>query len=361
MGTTLTKHSRSPFPSPPHPPHPPVDAPGLPTHSSTPSLAEVGPPLPLPPGLGAPDPPTQTSPLTPPPSLPRGAPYPPPSLVGAPPGPLVEGGPSPPPPPPPPPGPPPPPRALGRGIGVGRWQAHPNVRKSNLKPFYWVKVGRAQQGSVWEELQNLGTPQLATEFDASELETLFCVIEGKTGAKKFAAKPTKIQLIDLKRAYNVEIMLAKVKMPLPDMMTAVLSLDDTYLDADQVENLIKFCPNEEDKELLKAYTGDPERLGKCEQFFLELMKVPRVEAKFSVFVFKIQFNSQALAAKNPDLLDFHKDLPNLEASTKVLISTTLQDVTAILLNFAKQFQKACEENIQQAEADRKKAENASKV
>lgn len=33
------------------------------------------------------------------------------------------------------------------------------------------------------------------------------------------------------------------------------------------------------------------------------------------------FCFQALAEKNPDLLDFYKDLTHVEASTKVLIST----------------------------------------
>ncbi|KAJ0441019.1 putative formin, FH2 domain-containing protein [Helianthus annuus] len=33
-------------------------------------------------------------------------------------------------------------------------------------------------------------------------------------------------------------------------------------------------------------------LGECEQFFLELMKVPRMESKLRVFLFKIQFNAQ---------------------------------------------------------------------
>ncbi|MQI72030.1 hypothetical protein EI017_25045, partial [Escherichia coli] len=45
-------------------------------------------------------------------------------------------------------------------------------------------------------------------------------------------------------------------------------------------------------EMLKNYTGNKEMLGKCEQFFMELMKVPRVESKLRVFAFKITFSSQ---------------------------------------------------------------------
>ncbi|XP_020980605.1 formin-like protein 21b [Arachis duranensis] len=65
--------------------------------------------------------------------------------------------------------------------------------------------------------------------------------------------------------HNTEIMLTKVKMPLPDMMAAVLAMDESVLDVDQVKNLIKFCPTKEEMELLKGYTGDKENLEKCEQ------------------------------------------------------------------------------------------------
>ncbi|KAM0060466.1 putative formin, FH2 domain superfamily [Helianthus debilis subsp. tardiflorus] len=44
----------------------------------------------------------------------------------------------------------------------------------------------------------------------------------------------------------------------------------------------------------KSYTGDKEMLGECEQFFPELMKVPRMESKLRVVLFKIQFNAQVI-------------------------------------------------------------------
>ncbi|KAL0384913.1 UNVERIFIED_CONTAM: Formin-like protein 20 [Sesamum radiatum] len=287
---------------------------------------------------------------------------------------------------------------MGAGRGHGR-SAPP--RKSNLKPLHWSKVTRALRGSLWEELQRHG-----------ELQIPKTSAGGKAGGKKPAeSKPTKVQLIDLKRAYNVEIMLTKVKMPLPDMMVAVLAMDDSALDADQVENLIKFCPKKEEMELLKGYTGDKENLGKCEQFFLELMKAPRVESKLRVFLFKIQFNCQVfdfrkslnivnsaceevrnslklkeimkkilylgntlnqgtargaaigfkldsllkltdtrattgkmtlmhylckvLASKTPDLLDFHKDLINLEAATKIQLKQLAEEMQSIIKGLEK--------------------------
>lgn len=284
------------------------------------------PPPPPPPKHGAPPPPPLPTPGAPPPPPPqsRGAPPPPP-----PPGVRTPGPPAPPRPPSGAPPPPPPfgakgpsapdPRGLPsvRGRGFGRSASPASApRRSSFKPLHWSKVTRALQGSLWEELQRHGEQASAPEFDVSELETLFSATVpkpadssgGKSGGrrKSVGSKTDKVHLIDLRRANNTEIMLTKVKMPLSDMMAAALAMDESILDVDQVENLIKFCPTKEEMELLKSYTGDKENLGKCEQFFLELMKVPRVESKLRVFSFKIQFGSQ--------ISDFKKSLNTVNSA-----------------------------------------------
>uniref|UniRef100_A0A2P2LSU9 Formin-like protein n=1 Tax=Rhizophora mucronata TaxID=61149 RepID=A0A2P2LSU9_RHIMU len=157
------------------------------------------------------------------------------------------------------------------------------------------------QGSLWADSQKQENQSRAPEIDISELESLFSAASASDGANSKKAggrrgsnvnKVEKVQLVDLRRAYNCEIMLTKIKVPLPDMINAVLALDSSSLDIDQVENLIKFCPTKEEIEMLKNYKGDKEMLGKCEQFFLELMRVPRIEAKLRVFAFRITFSSQ---------------------------------------------------------------------
>uniref|UniRef100_A0A803QB16 Formin-like protein n=1 Tax=Cannabis sativa TaxID=3483 RepID=A0A803QB16_CANSA len=174
-----------------------------------------------------------------------------------------------------------------------------------LKPLHWMKITRATQGSLWAEAPKYGENAIAPEIDMSELESLFSaalpnLTNGRKSMKRgsVGSKPEKVQLIDHRRAYNCEIMLSKVKVPLHVLMNSVLSLEDSALDVDQVENLIKFCPTKEEMELLKAYTGEKEKLGRCEQFFLELMQVPRVESKLRVYSFKIQFRSQISDLRN---------------------------------------------------------------
>ncbi|XP_019166945.1 PREDICTED: formin-like protein 20 [Ipomoea nil] len=229
----------------------------------------------------------------------------------------------------PPGGAPPPPGRGGPGRGRGLPGRAGTAKRS--KELCWNNVARALQRSWWEELQRRGEPQVALEIDVKEIEALFSATvpkssKDKSGGKQKAvgSKPDKIHLIDLRRANNTEIMLTKVKMPLPDMMAAALAMDESILDADQVENLIKFCPTKEEMDQLKNYTGDKEMLGKCEQFFLELIKVPRVESKLKVFLFKIQFNTQ--------VADFRKSLTWVNSSCEeVRNSVKFKDIMKKIL------------------------------
>ncbi|KAL0709154.1 hypothetical protein Bca4012_016132 [Brassica carinata] len=405
-------------PPPPPPPMGPPPPPPPPMHGGAP------PPPPPPPRGGAPPPPPPPmrggAPPPPPPPMRGGAPPPPPPPMrgGAPPPPpppggRVPGGPPPPPPPggrapgpPPPPGPRPPgggpppppgPRPPGggppdlKGAGRGRGLARPGLgssaqKKSSLKPLHWVKVTRALQGSLWDELQRQG--QTAPEFDVSEIETLFSAIVPKPvdkgRRKSVGAKPEKVQLIDLRRANNTEIMLTKVKMPLPDMMAAVLAMDDTVLDSDQIENLIKFCPTKEEMELLKNYTGDKATLGKCEQItefkksltavnsaceevrtspkLKEIMKkilylgntLNQGTARGAAVGFKLDsllklsdtraanskmtlmhYLCKVLASKGSDLLDFPKDLESLESASKIQLKSLAEEMQAIIKGLEK--------------------------
>ncbi|KAJ0559962.1 putative tensin phosphatase, C2 domain, formin, FH2 domain, protein-tyrosine phosphatase [Helianthus annuus] len=281
------------------------------------------PPLPPPPPPGAPHQGTISSTIKPHGPPPPGAPPPPP-----PPGCNAPGAP----PPPPPPGcggggPPPPPGPTGsNGLQqpAGRLRLSGSLnsgkgtggegKKMSLKPLHWVKVTRAMQGSLWADTQKQEDRPRAPEIDILELESLFSAASvsdnSKGGARRGAKinKPEKVQLVDLRRAYNCEIMLTKIKIPLPNMLNAILALDTSALDIDQIESLIKFCPTKEEMQTLKNYTGNKEMLGKCELFFMELMTVPRVESKLRVFAFTITFTSQ--------VSDLRRNLSAINDATK---------------------------------------------
>ncbi|KAI7754936.1 hypothetical protein M8C21_007144, partial [Ambrosia artemisiifolia] len=119
-------------------------------------------------------------------------------------------------------------------------------------------------------------------------------------------------------------MLTKITVPLPDMLNSVLALDASALNIDQVESLSKFCPTKEEMETLKNYTGNKEMLGKCEQYFMELMKVPRAESKLRVFAFTITFTSQ--------VSDLRRNLSTINDATKeVKESAKLRQIMQTIL------------------------------
>ncbi|KEH27675.1 actin-binding FH2 (formin-like) protein [Medicago truncatula] len=333
-GSTRTGLGPPPPPPPPGPPRtgsapPPPPPPGPPRPGSAPPPPP--PPGPPRPGSAPPPPPPPGSGRTgsaPPAPQPPNAPPPPPGRGSLPAPPPIAGR---------APGVPPPPGKaslattnVGRGRGTGTTGIA--VKKTLLKPLHWVKVSRAVQGSLWADSQKQDNSSRAPDIDISELETLFSaasISDGnstKGGVRRGPNinKPEKVQLVDLRRAYNCEIMLSKIKIPLPDMLNAVLALDSCVLDIDQVENLIKFCPTKEEMEILKNYTGNKDMLGKCEQFFMELMKVPRIESKLRVFAFKITFSGQ--------VSDLRKNLNTInDATREVKESVKLRQIMQTIL------------------------------
>nr|KYP38214.1 Formin-like protein 6 [Cajanus cajan] len=125
--------------------------------------------------------------------------------------------------------PPPPGHSSISSVGSrkGRFLSHSNSmgQTKKLKMLHWLKLSRAVKGSLWAETQKSGENSKAPEIDMSELESLFSTAvpssgsSRKTNAKSsLAPKSDKVQLIEHTRAYNCEIVLSKVKVPLHDLM-----------------------------------------------------------------------------------------------------------------------------------------------
>ncbi|KAI3496069.1 hypothetical protein L1887_38419 [Cichorium endivia] len=333
-----------PSPSPPQPPLPPPPPP--PTKPET----TAAPPPPPPPAPHANSTASSAPPPPPPPNSSSNAPPPPPPPRGG------GGGGAPPPPPPRGPnasGAPAPPPPLGRGRGLLQTMAK-NQQAKKLKPLHWLKLTRAVQGSLWAETQKSGEAVKTPEIDISELENLFSAAlppSDKNAAKSKSApianKPEKVQLIDHRRAYNCEIMLSKVKIPLHELMDYVLALDESALDVDQVDNLIKFCPTKEEMEVLKVRSSSKFKRvmqtiltlgnalnqgtarGAAVGFRLDsLLKLTDTRARNKRMTL-MHYLCKVLADKLPELLDFSKDLDSLERASKVQLKYLAEEMQAI--------------------------------
>ena len=265
-----------------------------------------GPPPPPPPIGGGPPPPP------PPPGSGGGPPPPPPPPGGG-------GGPPPPPPPPGggPPGPPPPPGSGPPGPppppGMGGPPLPPDLnmkpKKRVIKPavklrgLAWTKIDDKKiTDTIWDN--TIDDERTLKLINTSELEELFNAeqkkeeIEPANNNNNNATgdddgKPKKkqsIQILDNKRSNNTSIMLSRFgKMAYSEIKKAIVDLDENILSAENISALKQFVPTPEEIELLKEYSGPVDQLGKPEQFFLEIMTIPRLTARLNSFHTKLTF------------------------------------------------------------------------
>ena len=295
------KNSTAAPPPPPPPPPPPI--------GKSNAAAPPPPPPPPPPPLG------KSSAAPPPPPPPpggwkNGGPPPPPP----PPGGWKNGGP---PPPPPPPGgwknggppPPPPPPGAGKKSLRGPVQALTLAKK--MKPLHWQKLHKTKtKKTVWEtEREDLG-------LNLEGLESLFSLSD-KPAKKVEKKKSSKIHLVGLKRSHNISIELSGMKLDFTKIKTSLLDMDDSPFSLEQLCVLKRSVPTEEEANKLRAYSGDKTKLGKVEQYFMEVMSIPRLENRIESLIYKKTF--VGCVDKLKEELNTLK-----QASSQVLTSTCLK-------------------------------------
>jgi Formin Homology 2 Domain len=80
--------------------------------------------------------------------------------------------------------------------------------------------------------------------------------KSETAAKPAApveAKPTKIALLDGKRAMNTAIAIARVKMSYSEIRDSVLTLREGSLSEEQMTQLLEFMPTADEESTLKEF------------------------------------------------------------------------------------------------------------
>eukprot|EP00026_Physarum_polycephalum_P005753 Phypoly_transcript_05791.p1 GENE.Phypoly_transcript_05791~~Phypoly_transcript_05791.p1 ORF type:complete len:464 (+),score=115.45 Phypoly_transcript_05791:128-1519(+) len=156
-----------------------------------------------------------------------------------------------------------------------------------MKQVNWAKMNYNQTvGSVWEKTDDTKVP-----LDIPTVEGLFGanVVEKKEIAPG-AKKSTVVSLIDPKKANNCAIMLTKFKnVPYSQIRKAIMTLDENVIDEEGAHALASFAPTKDEIEMIQAYEGDPTLLGKTEQFYRELMNVPKLQVRLRCIANKMSF------------------------------------------------------------------------
>jgi hypothetical protein len=139
-----------------------------------------------------------------------------------------------------------------------------------------------------------------SEKQLKELESLFSASPRPSAAvaiKRGKAAPNRTlttTFIESKRANNIAISLAqytKAFSNFDDLVTAVASLDETCLDAERINNMMSLLPTTSELNCLKEMHGH-DGLGRAEQFFVSVSKMPLFADKLLSFRCLLQFDEQ---------------------------------------------------------------------
>jgi len=177
--------------------------------------------------------------------------------------------------------------------------ATPHRRRASkaLQKIHWQAVAEVEN-SLWA---NPAIEDVVDDKEISRLEELFSKSPKKSGAK-LKKKDTKKQMnniIDPKRANNISISLAQFRAfaNFDDLCQAVVSLDCTHLSTEKLTNMTALLPRPDELKLLKNVM-DHDDLGRAEQFFLSVMKIPRFSEKLNAFRYSLVFDEQVCNLKS---------------------------------------------------------------
>lgn len=166
-------------------------------------------------------------------------------------------------------------------------------RKDSIrKKLHWEgKKHRRRRDSVWggdAVEQAKDAVQISAESRAV-LEQLFVKdLTAVVAPEAHKPKPKAVvtHLLDMKKAQNIAIALARVKVPFATLPHEILAMNATVLSPSQVRSLLDMWPDRRELAALEAFRGDVASLGTAEQFFLALRAVPRVPEKLNCLLLK---------------------------------------------------------------------------
>ncbi|XP_028761626.1 formin-like protein 3 [Neltuma alba] len=241
------------------------------TTSSTEQMAN--PPLKPPPGKSAPPPPQPPPP--PPPAAPR-APPPPPPKAKVPPIPRksIQG--------------------KNKAQGNSREGGECDAPKPKLKPFFWDKVNKADQGMVWQQIN-----QGSFQFNEEMIESLFgCGNQNKNQRKKEASLEPAIQyiqIIDPRKAQNLSILLRALNVTTEEVVDALE--EGSEIPAEIIHALLRMTLTADEELKLRLFTGDLNQLGPAERFLKVLVDIPFAFKRLESLMFMTTFTEEVTSLK----------------------------------------------------------------
>ena len=78
-----------------------------------------------------------------------------------------------------------------------------------------------------------------------------------------------------------------------EIKDTILKLDDEKLSVENLRLIKQYVSTSEEIELVKEYDGDLSTLGNAENYFKEIMVIPRMSERLSCMIFRRRFEVEA--------------------------------------------------------------------
>ncbi|PVF96346.1 FH2-domain-containing protein [Serendipita vermifera] len=204
------------------------------------------------------------------------------------------------------PPPPPPPFLQNIANGAGPAKAlfkrpgNPSGPVKKLKPFFWTKLAPAKvHSTIWSDVE-----PSSIELDLTEIEDIFTVDNSASTKSSRVTldgpKSTAVTtLLDITRANNIAIMLSRIKLSNGEIRQSLLEIDDSKLSTDDLKAISKQLPTQEELGRIRDF-GDLSKLAKADQYFGELMHIPRLSERLDCLIYRRKLELE-LAELKPDL------------------------------------------------------------
>ncbi|CAG5127924.1 unnamed protein product, partial [Candidula unifasciata] len=215
---------------------------------------------------------------------------------------IMSGAPQPPPPPPvpgiawgPPPPPPPPNVPLPTMTVPDLPQFHVPRPRSRMKTLQWQKIpvnNVVGKSNIWTIIGHLDKKY---EMDYERMDELFSLTnENSPKRSKIIHIPVttcpQVNLLDGKRSLNVSIFLKQFKLSHQEIVQLIREGRCDKFGAERLKSLLKLLPSQEEIDAINAYTGDRDKLGIAEKFFICIMKLPNYRMRIEGLLMMEEFN-----------------------------------------------------------------------
>jgi hypothetical protein len=107
-------------------------------------------------------------------------------------------------------------------------------------------------------------------------------------------------ILDSKKAYNISILLAHLKLPTQAIKQAVLSCDDSVLGEQHLQQMEAFAPDKKECLGFARYYDNPSILSLPDQFSCEMSTIPFYRERLHAMVFRLHYKEKVEEIK-PDL------------------------------------------------------------